>query len=453
MISPRPTLVASDSRMAQSIAERLSKRSGHSIATCPFTSCRDQIIWHETSLLLLVIASADDVEAAVDLTRENRLRQTALSVVIVRAGDAVRDERLERLAPDVHSLVTWPDATDKLVDMLRAGPSSGVHELADLIASRLRSLTPSLVPLAGQLAESAKHDVPVLLTGETGTGKTYLARLLHEYSPRSALPFLVVPCGALPTNILESTLFGHIRGAFTGADQTRPGKFAAAGDGTILLDEIDVLPLAQQAALLRVIETGEYEQVGGNTTLKSKARVIVASNLDLKQAIERNEFREDLFYRLEVMPFHLAPLRDRPQDVLRLARGFAAQYSHKFHKRLRDIAPEAQALIVAFPWPGNIRELENAIQKAVLMSTGPELTPADLPEKVRRHLPCGLRTPATQSDETLMSGRAEFESWKISQALEAHGQNRSRTAKSLGISRVTLHKKIKQHGLAILRKA
>src|SRR5207302_4870545 len=161
--------------------------------------------------------------------------------------------------------------------------------------------TPSLLPLAERIAIAARHDVTVLLTGETGTGKTYLARLMHDCSPRRAEPFLAVPCGAQPANLIESAFFGHVRGAFTGADRAKVGKFEVAGKGTILLDEIDTLGLEQQAGLLRVIETGEYEPVGGNETRQSEARIIVAINWDLEEAVQTGKFRQDLYYRLNVM--------------------------------------------------------------------------------------------------------------------------------------------------------
>jgi transcriptional regulator with PAS, ATPase and Fis domain len=301
--------------------------------------------------------------------------------------------------------------------------------------------------LVERIALASTHDVTVLLTGETGTGKTYLARLMHDCSPRKSHPFLVVPCGAQPANLIESAFFGHSKGAFTGADRAKEGKFAAAGEGTLLLDEIDTLGLEQQAGLLRVIETGEYEPVGSNETRLCSARIIVASNWDLQEAADKGRFRPDLYYRLNVMSFHLPPLRERVEDIGPLARGMAARFNTKFRKELFDISPQALAALETFQWPGNIRQLENAVQQAVLVSSGHELLLDHLPQPVRDYSPPPVSSNGHAVGESLVQNRETLERNVIQKALASHAYSRARAAHALGISRVTLYKKMKKYGL------
>ncbi len=251
---------------------------------------------------------------------------------------------------------------------------------------RSRSLvtfTPEMFDMMDELKVAAKHNVTVLLVGETGSGKTFLARLIHELSDRREDRFCNVACGALPPDLIESELFGYVKGAFTGADRDREGKFAAAGRGTLLLDEIDVLPLEQQAKLLRVIETGEYEPVGSNETQHSQARLVVASNYNLEELVRAGSFRTDLYYRLNILNFRLLPLRSRPWDIEYLARKFALEHSRTHGIQLRTIEPALLETLRAYHWPGNIREMENVIRRAVLYCHRGVLTVSDLPSSIR----------------------------------------------------------------------
>lgn len=325
------------------------------------------------------------------------------------------------------------------------GPTD-LASLQEVIARHLLSQTPSLLPWTERLALVAAHNVTVLLTGETGTGKTHLARLIHECSPRRMHRFLTVPCAALAANLVESEFFGHVQGAFTGADRNKIGKFEAAGDGTLLLDEIDALGLEQQAGLMRVIETGEFEPVGSNETRINRARIIVASNWDLEEAVKAGRFRQDLFYRLNVISFHLPPLRERWQDTEALARGMVNRLTAKFHKEPMTIHPDTLNILEAFPWPGNIRQLENVMQQAVLMATGTELRPEHLPLPVRDCLPRSSLSLGERG-ESLLERRNILERGIIERVLQKSGYSRAQAASLLGVSRVTLYKKMKKYGL------
>lgn len=264
---------------------------------------------------------------------------------------------------------------------------------------RTRSLitfTPEMFDTMEEIKVAARHNVTVLLIGETGSGKTFLAKLIHELSERREDRFCNVACGALPPDLIESELFGYVKGAFTGADRDREGKFAAAGRGTLLLDEIDVLPMEQQAKLLRVIETGEYEPVGSNETQYSQARLIVASNYNLEELVRSGNFRTDLYYRLNILNFHLLPLRQRPWDIEYLIRKFAVDHSRTHSIPLRSIDQSFFEALRVYNWPGNVREMENVVRRAVLYCQRGVLTVNDLPTSIRQavqgHVPQALQT-------------------------------------------------------------
>jgi formate hydrogenlyase transcriptional activator len=216
----------------------------------------------------------------------------------------------------------------------------------------------------------------VLIYGETGTGKELIARAVHNLSQRSSNPFVKLNCAAIPTGLLESELFGHERGAFTGAIAQRTGRFELASQGTIFLDEIGEIPLDLQPKLLRVLQEKEFERLGGSRTLRSQARLIAATNRDLHAMVEEQRFRSDLFYRLHVFPIHVPPLRERPEDIPSLVRHFAQHYAFNMSKQIDTISSDTMQALVRYPWPGNIRELQNVIERAVILSKGPQLAVA-----------------------------------------------------------------------------
>ena len=318
-------------------------------------------------------------------------------------------------------------------------------------ARSLVTFTPEMFGTLEELQVAIAHNVTVLLVGETGTGKTYLSRLIHELSSRADKRFCTVACGALPADLVESELFGYTKGAFTGADRDREGKFTATGDGTLLLDEIDVLSLDQQAKLLRVIETGEYEPVGSNDTRISRARLIAASNVELEQLAESGRFRSDLYYRLNILRINLHPLRKRPLDIEYLARKFARQYGQAHGIKLEQIQPEFFDALRGYHWPGNVRELENVIRRAVLYCREGVLTVADLPSALRSlptvAAPRVAISPHPEAVTTLDVQLGLCERRIIEQALARNGRHRGATARELGISRVTLYHKMKKFGL------
>ncbi len=449
----RVALVSADERFAESIQSYLQRELGHSAFACSFDQIREHL-GPDTDGVLIAAASKADVEAARCLVQEICLQKLPTLLIVVER-DAERHPQIAALAPYVVRHLYWPDDAASIKQLVQERSNrgreftSGRHEsLEDLLRRKLLALTPSLLPLVERVALASQHDVTVLLNGETGCGKTYLARLIHDHSPRAEHRFLTIACGAIAANLVESEFFGHVKGAFTGADRPKVGKFAAVGKGTILLDEIDTLGLEQQATLLRVIETGEFEPVGSVETQKSHARLIVASNINLEEAVDRGKFRPDLYFRLNVMSFHLPPLRERVQDIAPLARGMAARFNRKFKKDLFDISPQAMTALESFPWPGNIRQLENVVQHAVLVSSGPELLLEHLPQPVQDHaVEMPVNGTRSQPPDSLHHQRELIERNVIQRALINNGYSRVRAADALGISRVTLYKKMKKYGL------
>ncbi|MFZ5753158.1 MAG: sigma-54-dependent transcriptional regulator [Bacillota bacterium] len=292
----------------------------------------------------------------------------------------------------------------------------------------------------------SKSDATVLLRGESGTGKDLLARYIHSRSARAQGPFIKIHCGALPETLVESELFGYERGAFTGATTRKPGKFELARGGTLFLDEIGEISPSIQVKLLHALQYKEFERLGGTETLKTDARLIAATNKNLEEAMSKKEFREDLFYRLNVIPIYLPPLRERKEDLPHLVDYFVGHFCQKLKRPPLTVSQETITLLTAYDWPGNIRELENTIERAVILSTGPQITPQVLPRSINKYKDSQAQFLITPTERPLRDVMADIEKQIIKKVLQETGGNRSKAAEKLGISRRALHYKLVEYG-------
>ncbi len=301
-------------------------------------------------------------------------------------------------------------------------------------------------------------EATVLITGESGTGKELVARSIQELSQRKDKPFVTINCAALAENLLESELFGHEKGAFTGADKRREGRFVQAHTGTLFLDEIGEMPLSLQAKLLRVLQQGEVQRVGSDSVLKVDVRLVAATNRNLAQEVSEGRFREDLFYRLNVIGIEVPPLRERQEDIPVLAAFFLERYAAANRKTLKGFTPQAMDAMLRYAWPGNVRELENAVERAVILSTADYVTEralplcvqqaqaAPAPEAVEQHI---VSSPASVTAVPSLSNLSldDLEKLAIQATLRETEDNKSEAARRLGITRATLHSKLKRYGL------
>ncbi len=286
--------------------------------------------------------------------------------------------------------------------------------------------------------EVSPTSASVLIYGESGTGKELVARAIHDRSPRREKPFVIIDCSAYPTTLIESELFGYEKGAFTGAEESRPGRFEQAHGGTVFLDEIGEISQAAQVKLLRVLQTQKLERLGGRKTISVDMRIIAATNKDLQEEVRAGRFREDLYYRLEVVPIQLPPLRSRGNDVALLARHFLSVFSAREDKHIQDISPQAMRLLLRYPWPGNVRELENVMEQSTIMARGDMIDPRDLPDKIS-----GEPSIPTSPENKMQIHERDL----LLRVLEECSWNKKRAAEQLGIGRSTLYSKLKKYKL------
>jgi len=297
---------------------------------------------------------------------------------------------------------------------------------------------PRMVQLYELIAQVSQTHASVLITAESGTGKELVARAIHNQSPRRAQPFVAVNLAAIPDSLLESELFGHEKGAFTGAYARKPGKFELAHGGTLFLDEVGSLRVDLQAKLLRALQQREIERLGGTRTIQVDVRVIAATNCDLRQAIRERTFREDLYYRLHVVPVGVPPLRERKSDLPDLAAHFVRKYAREFKKDVRGLSRGARVALADYDWPGNVRELENIIERSVALATRPVIGLDDLPLELAMNEVAPARGEGDSRPPTLREARDRFEQAYVLRALEREGWNQSRAARGLGVHRNTL---------------
>jgi DNA-binding NtrC family response regulator len=404
--------------------------------------------------------------SGLDVLRAARAADPDVPVVVMTAYGSI-DEAVQAMKDGAHDFLQKPvDSNHLLLLIGRALEQARLRTENILLREewsrrygfpRIIGESDAIKRAVAETQRVATTEATVLLLGESGTGKELFARAVHHLSHRRDQPFVAINCAAIPETLIESELFGHERGAFTGATERRPGKFELASGGTVFLDEIGELPLAVQGKLLRAIEEKTVDRIGGRMPVPVDVRIVAATNRELQQAAEAGEFRRDLYFRLAVFPVEIPPLRARGEDVLLLARHFAAQFGRELRGREATLTDDALALLRAHAWPGNVRELENAIERACILADASALDALDLnlPSARGNESGSGARSPETFAELDLSGGLAEateravsfVERRKISEALRAHGGNKTRAAETLGVSYKTLLTKIKDYEL------
>ncbi|MBV8127255.1 MAG: sigma-54-dependent Fis family transcriptional regulator [Planctomycetaceae bacterium] len=455
-------LISQDSTLASVVQEVVARTPGIRLERVQdHDEAYDRVANHGAALILSHLTPAGPVAGLTRLLSTLEARGRGVPVLVLS------DEYHAKQALALHRLGVT-DYLSRPLDLGRLGYLIDILTLARRLgAARPESVAPNPQPqlavipgdesffflgrmgeMIEQIRRIAPQDTTILLGGETGSGKTRLAGVIHRLSPRRDKPLLTVNCGALAANLIESEMFGHVRGAFTGADTNRVGKFTEVGRGTLFLDEIDSLPPVLQAKLLRAVEDRVFEPVGSNKTQPLQARLISASNRPLDQEVASGRFRADLYYRLNVVAFNLPPLRERVEGIPQLATAFLAEFGRRAGRLGLTIAPEAIRALQAHSWPGNIRELRNVIERAVALSDGPTIQIEDLPDAFHDPGPAiTLKLEPSLTRPTLAASKDEVERVQITAALERNGNNRLRAAAELGISRMTLYKKLHKLGL------
>ena len=479
-------LVVDDDPVQRRLLDAMLKRFGYDVVV---TESGDE------ALALLGNGETGAFDAVVlDLVMPNldgmgvlsRLRERGIDTpVIVQTANGSIETVVSAMRAGAVDFVVKPVGAERLQISIKNALKLGAleHELrylkrrasGQLGFRDLATKSPDMGRVIGLAERAAKSNIPILIEGESGVGKEVLARAIQGSSDRKGKPFVTVNCGAIPHNLVESILFGHEKGAFTGATERHIGKFVEANGGTLFLDEVGELPLDAQVKLLRAIQEGEVDPVGGKKSVRVDIRIISATNKSLLDQVKRGEFREDLYYRLNVFPITLPPLRQRWEDIADLARGFLVRFAAEEGKKLRAISPEALNLINGYDWPGNVRQLENAMFRAVVLADGDELTVAEFPQIAAQMEGFEVRIPAAPTatarpeprDEApriiqvpvrdpnaldLVAGSdirrlEELEREIIKFALAHYRGHMSEVSRKLGIGRSTLYRKLKDYGL------
>jgi len=421
-------------------------------------------------LLDLVMPEMTGMEALAEMRSAN-----VSAPVIVLTGNGGIDTVVKAMQAGAQDFFVKPVSAERLLVGVRNALqltqlTAEVGRLKKHVAGRatfddLVGQSPAMRMVKALGARAARSNIPVLITGESGVGKEVVARALHGASDRAGKPFVAVNCGALPVNLVESILFGHEKGSFTGATDKHLGKFKEADGGTLFLDEIGELPLDMQVKLLRALQEGEIDPVGSKRSVKVDVRIVSATNRDLAEQVREGRFREDLFYRLNVFPIEAPALRDRREDIPALVDHFVARFNVEEGKRVAGCAPETLALLQAFDWPGNVRQLENAVYRAIILADAPFLQPHDFPaisglaapvepSAEAPAAPAGIELPPLpETPVRILDERGhlrtleEIEHDLIQHAIDVYAGHMSEIARRLGIGRSTLYRKLREQGL------